>query len=368
MSVTPSVSLEEELNDNILMGPEHEPVWGHTLSPRLRWGAADERFDLRADLAARLARYNGVEGLDDNDSSIKIDSRYVLERGKWGLGGSAVRDSTWRSELRETGRILAERRRSSRAMDGFWEESLTEKLTLRGYYQISDVRYAEEGDGLFDYQTRLGSVDLTYAVSERDSVTAGFHLLRYRSPSARVRSVDTGLQVGLTRLFSETQRATVSIGGRGIISDSSFRGTERRDHERRLFGEFEIEKRSETALWRGGLDRSVNPSGSGSLLLVDHLFVVFQRDVAPTAAVSLAAHGYRTRTLRTGFPSSEGRAFNIEPAWRWRWTERWSMAVSYRYLWQKASGGSAADSNAVTWTLHYEGPTWIGGVEGLSEE
>jgi hypothetical protein len=368
MSVTPSVGLEEELNDNILMGQEHEPVWGNTLSPRLRWGAADERLDLHADLAARLARYNGIEGLDANDSSARIDSQYMLERGRGGLGGSLVRDSSWQSELRQTGQILAERRRSLRVIDGLWEESLTEKLTLRGQYELSDVRYAEEGGGLFDYQTRTGSVDLAYALSERNNATARFHLLRYRSPSARIRSIEAGLQVGWTHFFSETLQGTVSLGARGIISDSSFRGTERKDHERGFLGELKMEKGFEAARWQGGLDRKVNPSGSGSLILVDHLFSAFERDISPTMTLSLTAHGYHNRTLRVGLPNSEVRAFNVEPSWRWRWTENWSMMVSYRYLWQREAGGSAADSNAVVWRLFYEGPTWVGGVEGMSEE
>lgn len=368
MSVTPSVSLEEELNDNILMGQEHEPVRGNILSPRLRWNAADERFDFRTDLAARLARYYGVEGLDANDSSARLDFRYRLERGSWGVGGSTVRDSSWQSELRQTGRILAERRRNERVFDGLWEESVTEKLTLRGHYQISDVRYAEEGGGLFDYQTRTGSVDLAYALSERNSATAGFHLLRYRSPSARIRSIDTGFQVGWTHLFSETLQGAVSFGVRGIISDSSFRGSVSQDHERGFLGEIKIDKEFEAARWQGGIDRRVNPSGSGSLILVDHLFSTFEREVTQTMALSLAANAYHNRTLRVGLSTSEFRAFNVEPAWRWRWTESWSMIVSYRYLWQKESGGSPADSNAVFLRLFYEGPTWAGELEGMSEE
>lgn len=365
--MTPSILLREELNDNILMGQEHEPVWGNTLSPVLRWGAAAERLALGADLAATLGRYRGEDGLDVNDSSVRITSQYILERGRWGVDGSFLRDSSWRSELRETGRILAERRRTARTIEGFWEVTPTQRLSMRGRYQLTEVRYAEEGGGLFDYQNRIGSVDLSYELSERNRAIAGFHLLHYRAPSARVRSIDTGLRVGLRRLFSETLRATLSIGARGLINTLSLPDREIKEHGRGLFGDVKIEKEFEAGHWTGGVSRKVDPSGSGFLIQSDHLFVEIGREITETVAVSLAADGYQNRALRTALPQTESRALIVEPSWRWRWTEEWSMAISYRYAKQK-EGGRSADSNAVIWTLLYEGPTWGGSLKGMSME
>lgn len=364
--MTPSLSLREEFNDNILMERGHKPVWGSILSPKLRWGAATERLDVQTDLSARLARYRGVQGLNTNDVSLRVDTQYTLERGRWGFAGSSIRDSTRRSELQETGRVLQERRRSLRSADGFWEKRLTEQMSLRNQYQFSNIQYAGEGEGVFDYQIRMGSVDLTYALSERDSITSGFQVLRYRS--AGIQSLDMGLKVGLIHLFSKTLQTTVSIGGRQISSDSSLGGRENKADEQGMFGAFSMEKRFESALWQGGLDRSVNPSGSGSLLLVDHLFGRFRREISATVEVSLAAHAYNTRALRPGLPNRESRAFNVEPAWRLRWDEHWSMMVSYRYLWQRTSGGSSTHSNAVNWTVSYQGPKWMDSLEGLSTE
>ncbi|MGB3942970.1 MAG: hypothetical protein WBK96_15920 [Candidatus Manganitrophaceae bacterium] len=369
-SMTPSVNLKEELNDNIRMTPgKRELVWGNTLSPMLRVGGATERLALRADLAANLSRYRGIEGLGSNDSSFRLSSQYQhREQSRWGWEGSLLRDSTFRSELRETGRVLAERRRSARTIGGFWEESPAERLSIRGEYRLTGVRYAEEGAGLFDYQTRTGSVDLTHLFSERDWATVGLTLLHYRAPSARIRSINAALQAGFTHLFSETLRLTVSVGGREVITDLSLPGGEITERSRGLLGDLTIHKEFEATRWQGGARRRIDPSGSGYLLQVDHLFTTMERRIAPTATVSLAANAYHGRALRTNLPGGESRSFSVAPAWRWKWTEEWSMEVSYRYAWQKRDGGVAATSNALTWTVTYLGPKWTGGIEGMSAE
>lgn len=369
--MTPSVSLREEVNDNILMTPEERKrVWGSAVSPLLRWGGETERLELRADLAASLSRYAGEEGLDANDSSVRFSPQYRLERSRWGGEVSWLRDATWRSELRETGRVLAQRERNVRTMDGFWEASLTERVSVQGQYQLTDVQYAEEGAGLFDYQTRVGSVDLTDDLSERDRAKVAFHLLQYRAPTARIRSIDAGFQAGITRLFSETFSATVSIGARGVITEQSFQETAIRERSRGVLGRLAVEKQFEAVHWRGGWSREVNPSGSGYLIESDHLFTAIEHEIGETVTVSLAADGYRSRALRSVLPSPESRSFRVEPTWRWSWTEQWSMAVSYRYARQRESGADAADANAnaVIWTLLYEGPKRTGGIEGMSAE
>lgn len=367
MSATPSIRLRGELNDNIMMRQEQEPVWGNTLSPMLRWAAATDRLALGGDLAATFGRYRGEEGLDANGSSVSLTSEYQLERGRWGVDGIFLRDASWQSELRRSGRILAERRRSARTIDGFWEASLTQRLLIRGRYQLTDVRYAEEGGVLFDYQNRIGSIDVSYDHSERDRIIAAFHLLRYRSPAARVRSIDTGLRVGLRHLFSKTFRATVSIGGRGSISNLSLDEGEIKEHGRGLFGDLRVERDFESGRWTGGLSRRVDPSGSGHLLLSDHLFLNIAREITETVTLSLAVDGYQNRALRSTLPETKSHIFIIEPAWRWRWTEEWSMAVSYRYTRQR-DGGRAADANAAVWMFVYKGPTWVGSLEGMSSE
>lgn len=368
-SVTPSVSLRESFSDNIRMTPEeHKLVWGSTLSPLLRWGAATERLELHGDLAASLGRYVGESGLNTNDAALKVASQYEWERSRWGLDGNLLWDSTWRSELRETGLILANRRRHSRSIGGFWEEALTERLSLRGEYQRSDIRYAEEGAGLFNYQSETGSVELTDSLSERDRATLGVNLLRYRAPSARIRSVDVALLAGLTHFFSETLSAKASIGGRELLTYESFGPAGRSDRSRGGLGDLTVEKQFEALRWLGGVSRRIDPSGSGYLLQTDHLFTSLAQQMTETVTVSLSVDGYRNRVLRTGLLGSESRAFSVEPAWVWRWTEEWSMSVSYRFAWQRGVGSSPAESNTVAWTLFYGGTKWTGDVEGLSAE
>lgn len=368
ISLAPSATLTELLSDNLRMATEgHKVVWGSVFSPGLRWGADTELLEVRGEMRANLQRYIGEEELSADDTLLALASRYKLEQRRVGVNGTLVRDSTWTSEVRETGLVLAARRRRARTVDGFWEESLTERVSIRSGYQRADARYAGEGEGLFDYRTQTGKIDLTMDLSERGRATVGGYFLGYQAPSARIRSIDAGVQAGLTRAFSETVQATLLTGVRQVITTSSFGEAGFKDRSWGILGDLEVEKEFEAGRWRGGVGRRINPSGSGSLIQADRLFTSAEREMTEQTGVSIAINGYRNRALRTGsvFPT-ESFAFNVEPAWRWRWTERWSMYLSYRYAWQKERNAASADSHTVAWQVEYEGLKWIGGVEGVS--
>ncbi|WDT80463.1 MAG: hypothetical protein MPW14_01250 [Candidatus Manganitrophus sp.] len=138
------------MNDNLLMTSQpHDTVWGSHLIPSLRLSAAMERWRVDGNFWANLSRYVGEEGLDMNEASLKLSSEYRTERNLWRLFGEVIRDAAWKSELLETGVILAIQRRNVGVFGGSWSGTLTERITLMGEIEYRETRYSDDREGGF---------------------------------------------------------------------------------------------------------------------------------------------------------------------------------------------------------------------------
>jgi hypothetical protein len=358
-SVVPTVSLREEVNDNILMTAQpHDTVWGSHLIPSLRLSAAMERWRVDGNFWASLSRYVGEEGLDMNEASLKLSSEYSTERDRWRWFGEATRDAAWKSELEETGLIFGVQRRNVGVLGGSWSRTLTERTTLRGEVEYRETRYDREG-GLFDFDAFLGSVQTIYSLSEKDQLRTHLQLLSYRAPSVGVESKNVGLQISWVHPFSETFQGTFSVGGRELFTEFSLGGETEKEREFGWLAGAMILKRWERTSLRGGAVRQVDPSGGGYLIEVNRLSSVIEQQLTQTTSGSLAAYFYRTRPLRGDLSPPDGTSFSIEPRWLWNWNEAWSMLIGYRYAWLKRDDGNdPIYSNSITWMLTYHGLGW----------
>jgi hypothetical protein len=72
--------------------------------------------------------------------------------------------------------------------------------------------------------------------------------------------------------------------------------------------------------------------------------------------VSLAADAYWIEAIGTDARLPNSQYYRIEPSWRWRWTEWWSLDVSYAYARRSSDTESrAADANSAYVTITYRG-------------
>ncbi len=360
-SALPSVNLREEVNDNILMTSQpHDTVWGSHFIPSLRLSAALERWRVDGNFWASISRYVGEKGLDMNDVSLKLSSEYRTEWDLWRLFGEGTRDAAWKSELQETGLILATQRRNVGVLGGSWTRTLTERMTLLGELEYRETRYSDDQvGGLFDYDVLLGTIQTIYALSENDQLRASLEFLNYRAVSVGVQSKNVGLQVSWVHPFSETFQGTFSVGVRELFNDLSSGGETQQDKDFGWLAGGTVEKKWERTSLRGEATRQVDPSGGGYLIEVDRLSGAIEQELTQTTSGSLVANFYLTRPLRGELSPPDSASYNIGPKWSWNWTKEWSMLIWYRYAWLKRDDGSdPIHSNSLSWMLTYRGFGW----------
>jgi hypothetical protein len=357
----PSLSVRGEVNDNILMtaGP-HSTVWGSHLSPSLRLRAAMERWRVEGNLWASLSRYAGEKGLDMNEGSLRLSSEYSTESNRWRSVGEVTRDAAWKSELLETGQVLAIQRRTLGMIGGSWNGTMTERVTLLGELEYRQARYSDpESGGLSDYRFYTGTVGSTYSLSERDQLDTNLQLLSYHAPSVGVRSNNVGLKVSWVSFFSETLKGSALIGIRALFTELSAGGVRRRESELGWLAGAMIEKKWERTTLRGDFSRHVDPSGAGYLIEVNRLSGSIERGLTQRTTGALVTHFYWTRPLQGDPPPPGSQSVAIEPSWSWNGAEAWSMRVGYRYLWQRRDQAPrAVDAHSIFLLLTYHGPAW----------
>lgn len=360
-SLIPSVSLREEVNDNLLMTSRpHDTVWGSHLIPSLRLSAAVERWRVDGNFWANLSRYVGEKGLDMNEASLKLSSEYRTERNLWRLFGEVIRDAAWKSELLETGVTLAIQRRNVGGFGGSWSGMLTERITLMGEIEYRETRYGDDREGgLFDYEIVVGEIQTVYSLSEKDQLRTRLELLNYRAASGGVQSKNVGLQLSWVHPFSETFEGTVSAGVRELFNEFSTGGETRKERDFGWLAGGTVRKKWERTVLRGEATRQVDPSGGGYLIEVNRLSGVIEQELTQTTSGSLAANFYLTRPLRGELSPPDSTSYNIGPRWTWNWTEAWSMLIGYRYARLKRDNGSEPIySNSISWMLTYRGLGW----------
>lgn len=359
-TVVPSLFLREQVNTNLLMtAAPHDTIWEYSLSPSVRGRAAMEQWEVSGDLSAVFSRFWKTEELDANDLFLKLSARYKGELDTFGLEGSSAHDSTWRSELQETGLVLGTGRRDLQIMNLTWNRVITERLSGVARYQFGDARYSHQPPGLFNYQSHLATYDLTYALSEREQVTGGAQLLSYQSSDAGIESNVAGVQFGFVHAFSETFHGTLLVGAREMWTTLSIGEFHRNDRESGWLTEGTVDKRFERTQLQGSFSRRVDPSGAGYLLQVDHLWGSVDRSFTENTAGHLAAHFYQTHPLRNDLPISDSHSYSVEPRWSWKWAELWEAVLSYRYaaVTNERSNIRVA-SHSISGMLTYHGPVW----------
>lgn len=327
------MSLKGQYEDNPTFVAVHHPAAGFSLSPRLKFDAQSERFDLQGSLSLNVTRYPTERSLNRTDQYYNVSGLYSAERNSWGLHIAYTQDQTLTTELKETGKVLDWSRRDYYTVGPKWIRTLTERITLQADYTFSAAHYFDPN--LINYQNQQATVQMETMLTERDQATLSTYYSSYRALNVISRSFEFGTRVGLTHLFSETFHADASAGTRNTTSKIKTANYDFQDRGRGWVGDLKMEKDFETVLVRGGFTRETEPSGSGYVLLVNHPYLFFRKTMTTTLSASLALDLYLDHPVATGGKIPDSRYVHVEQRWDWQWTERWSLGASYIYQEQK---------------------------------
>jgi hypothetical protein len=362
-SAEPSLGVKGEYNSNLLLvaGPQ-KPVYGHWVSPGVKFAGSTENIEVSGKATADVVRYYGGRNQELLNLSFPLSVKYGLDRETFGFEGGFTRDNTLRGELLQTGVVLSFTQRNMWNLAPSWQHAFTERLSLQSSYQYSKATY-EDGArlGLVDYQVQGGSTGLAYQPSENDRLMLLGTYTNFTVPTASaLRSDIVGAQASWAHAFTERLAVTVTGGPQVVSSSISFGPTRLSDTQMLWVANGSLKQQWQSGFAEIVIGREINPSGFGLLLKTERAGVTLSEDLtdrlnASVNAQVLLASSVASKAVPFTFP--ENRYVVVSPRLTWKFDEWWSLTVAYTYNRREVeSFGERAFGNATTVMLTYYPP------------
>jgi len=339
-SAEPSVSIKGEYNSNLLLSPTTPgEVFGHWVSPGVRFAGSTESLEIGGRMAADFVHYYGDKDVSLTNLYFPVSIKRKTERDTLSLDAGLTRDNTLMSELQQTGAVLAFTQRNLWNVNPGWTHAITEKANLITSYQFNDVSY-ENGvsAGLSDYRVHTITGGGSYAMTENDQLQGMMVYTNFHVPTTGLTSNIYGAQFSFTHAFSETFTGTLSGGPRYL--SSTLDGAQFSGQENSLVWVFGGALEKTFANFQVKLDggREILPSGFGILLRTDRVGIKIGHQLNEKILLELVGQGY----LVEGITERNGRNVipltsyvTVTPRATWRFSEYWSSTISYSHADQR---------------------------------
>ncbi|MCD2450686.1 hypothetical protein GO003_009810 [Methylicorpusculum oleiharenae] len=163
----PSSSLRTFYDDNLLLRQSDDKfeAFGATLSAKSKFGVRSEIYDIAGDARVDINRYEARDNIDSENFFFNGFSTYNLtDRNQFGLKGNYTMDNSIISEFDASGLVQALVDRTSWSIDPSWTYRLTERASLTGSYNHTDVSFAENTSNNFLTSYATDSATLNYSL------------------------------------------------------------------------------------------------------------------------------------------------------------------------------------------------------------
>lgn len=364
-SAEPLVSIKGEYNSNLLLSPTTPgEVFGHWVSPGVRFAGSTESLEIGGRMAADFVRYYGDKNVALTNLYFPISIKHKTEQDTIALDAGLTRDNTLMSELQQTGAVLAFTQRNLWNVNPSWTHALTEKANLITSYQFNDVTYENGAPaGLADYRVHTLSGGGSYSLTETDQLQGMMVYTNFQVPTVGLASNIYGAQFSYTHAFSETFTGTLSGGPRYLSSTLDFAQSSGRENS--LVWVFGGALEKKFARFQVKLDggREILPSGFGILLRTDRVGLKIGHQVNEKLLLEIVGQGYlvegvTTRNGRNVIPLTS--YVTVTPRVTWRFSEWWSATLSYSHADQRRidapTANDAATGNSMYLMITYFPP------------
>ena len=335
-SAEPSLAVKGEYNSNLTLSQIPGEVWGHWVSPSVRFAGSTERLEVSGKAAGDFVTYYGDQNRSLTNGFFPVVARYSSERDVFTLDGSFVRDNTLRTELQQTGVVLGFTQRNLISMSPSWTRSVTENLSFQLGYQFTNATY-ENGRslGLFDYDVNGGNLGVSYKLTEGDDLQLTGSYTKLDVPDAGLKSSNAGGSLSVTHVLSEATTVT-AFGGPRFLDQTQTVGNTSLSSNQLVWtfgGSIRTKWEDARASFDGG--QEVNVSGLGVLLKTNRVGATVSKDLTETLTVSLAGQAFQVQALpvQAGVAqAAETRLMNVTPAITWKLNQWWTLEASYTYV------------------------------------
>lgn len=351
-SVTLSVSLREEYNDNFrLTAAPHKSVIATTLSPAARFTYATDTLSASGKAQINFNRYHGDSQLNGNDILLDGVLKKTFALDQLSLLAGYVRDSTLASELAQTGIVQANRQRTRFNLNPEWTGTISPRASWSLGYDFSNVAYENSSTtDLIDYRVNKIYSSFNYRLTERTKAftSGGINQLKFDGQNSTTRT--TFALIGIEHNVSEVWRSEISAGIRRAKLPSSSGDSTKNG----WLAQGTVERRFETGAMRVAAGRELNPTGLGQLTQTDKLSVGWSDKITPTVSYDVSAGAYRNAFISNAAGTNNDRYYRLSAHIGYALTEDWFVDSGLAYAQVDPDVGSAARSRSVFISARYE--------------
>lgn len=351
-TLQPATSMSQSISDNPALSLDtRQNLWGSTLDIYAKLDAASPSVRTSISPAVSLTRYQGHSDYERKNKALTLAVKVVREQQVLSMTTSYSEDETGSSEFDSTGLITPGAMVTRMSGVANWEYHLSEKLHLGSTIRYETDAYSRKTIQLFDSHTSSWTGYADYAFSEASTLQAAIRLRAFDVVAASDAN-DLQISAGLTHGYS----ATTSGNARVAIdtTEPSAKDTARRKSVLLSAG---VQHRYQYATVDAAFDRSLDPSGAGTMLTKNQIHLSAARRVGPSLSISGSASAgrsealYGARNIDRDYARLDVRAARQLSAY-------WSLGITYSRSWQKFHDlGAGSTENKSSLTLSYSPKT-----------
>ena len=393
-SIEPRLDLKAGYNDNIrLTTLDHDSVWETALTPRVKFGTAEENWGVHGNASASIRRFFGGDGREDNDILdredyfFNVDAYHRGERSEFTGLIDLARQSTIDAELEEGDAVDNTATRIRKTISPGWSYNLTELMRFDTSYSFTAVDFSDEKNSgsnrnniEYDYQVFSGSLTRQFTPKVQATLATSYSMYQ---PETNFDSDTLSVQVGIQRNFTETlttnwlagMRQTESDTGKlvpegfcappggsfpdctvGIPVVTGSKVRKNSDTDTGTVFSASITKLLESGQLSLSASRTSTPSSDGELLDTTRFIFNGEHRFTETLRTSLRAEYSNIEVIARASLNDQGDRdiYRVIPRIIWRFQREWEIAGQYEYAKKDEDDESGnATRNAVYLTLSY---------------
>lgn len=356
MSVSTEANVAVEYNDNIRLAPQagQDAVGRYAVAGASLFlsGPAQQ---IRIAPSLRAQRYSGAQELDNEDYFLDLSADRSLEYSTLSLQGNYYRDTALANDIDTSGLVEIGVRRERSGIRPAWTLELSPRSRLRLGLNYDRVVYGETTafGTTVDYGYTATSAVYSRELVRGDELSATLSASRLDAPDISNQADHQGVQIDYALAVTERLRASASAG----FQRSRFaqRAAPVKEDAGALIG-FRLTAEGEYRTADLSLARTVEPSGTGTLMQNDNLTLALAAEMTPDLRSTLSLLLSDRSDLQGVDPGADRRLAQAQLGLGWTVSGNWLLSAVYRYTRQHYErSGLEAGSNAVMFALGYAG-------------
>jgi hypothetical protein len=284
--------------------------------------------------------YPGVD-----DLQLAARGRWLLETSSLDLNAQAGQESTFTTELAETGLVRAGLDRRTYAGGIAWQFDHSETARLGASLGYQDVDYIGAHEALLTgYRYATANVGESVNLSPRATLTMSAFGSQLRNSERATTGDERGVSLGVRYAWTERMLMSLTLGVSRQDTDGRGNSGTTRD--------FSLEHKGERLDWSFAYVHSLQPYGTGVLAVRDTARLQFVRALGPRVSGVLRGSYARNEDGGFGltFDSRDYRYGDVELRWQARETWTASLLAAYTSARQDATFFNRGES-ASGWSV-----------------